>query len=86
MQPTNRPFITPEIIERFAAYYSANPTWGSLHIVLDDLNLETSHVAFCVDWAERYGDVEGKALAEILLSMTRTQRAKIGRRVEQLVP
>jgi len=32
---TNRPTITPEMVEKFARYYQQNPTWGSLHIVMD---------------------------------------------------
>jgi hypothetical protein len=69
----------PEVKDRFRAYYERNPTWGSLHIVLDDGNVETEHVEFCRDWAKREGDAEGEALAEILLRMSQTQRLKLGR-------
>ena len=76
-----RPQLTPELYERFAAYLDKNPTWGSLHIVLDDGNLETHHVEFCVEWARKKGDAEGAALAEILLAMTVAQRGRISRRI-----
>lgn len=77
-----RPTITPELVARFARYYAENPTWGSLHIVLDDLNLADNHVQFCIEWATDHADPEGAELARILLGMTRSQRARIGRKVE----
>lgn len=82
MSDADRPVITPEVIERFAAYYRRHPTWGSLHIVLDDDNLADSHVEFCIGWALGEGDSEGHELACLLRSMTRSQRARIGRRAE----
>jgi hypothetical protein len=72
MKPT-----IPDVVERFAAYYAKNLAWGSLHIVLDDGNVEDSSVKFCIENAQERGDVEGKGLAEILLQMSKTQRAKL---------
>jgi len=80
-----RPQLSDELIEVFAAYYRENPVWGSLHVVLDDRNLARSHVQHCIAWAEQCGDRDGKALGIILLGMTRSQRARIGRRAERLV-
>jgi hypothetical protein len=75
--------ITPELVDRFAAYYELNPTWGSLHIVLDDGNIENGHVEFCVQDALAHGDIEGALLAEILLAMTKSQRGRIGKKAEK---
>lgn len=33
-----KPTITPERIEWFARYYTANPSWGEFHVALDDGN------------------------------------------------
>jgi hypothetical protein len=75
----NKPSVTPELLERFKAYHRDNGAWGSLHIVLDDNNLKDSNVRFCVKFANEEGDSEGEALAEILLTMSKTQRGKIAR-------
>lgn len=84
MEKMDRPSITPEMVERFAAYYTANPTWGSIHIVLDDFNFEDDHVQWCVGWAEDAGDVEGAELARILVSLTKSQRGRLGHKAEAL--
>lgn len=65
--------------ERFRAYHRKNITWGSLHIVLDDLNLEDHSVEFCLSYAKENGDREGAELAEILRKLSRTQRRRIAR-------
>lgn len=67
-------------IPRFQAYLDANPTWGSLHVVLDDGNTEDSHVAWCQEYAAEEGDQEGYELAGLLLQMSETQRIKISRK------
>ena len=70
----------PDVVARFRAYHARpeNITWGSLHIVLDDGNVDTGSVEFCVSWAEEKGDGEGAELARILLRMSRTQRLRLG--------
>lgn len=78
---SGRPTI-PEVVADFARYYADNPTWGSLHIVLDDYNVEDSHVDFCISFAEQKGDTEGLRLAKILRSMSKTQRKKLGHAAE----
>jgi hypothetical protein len=72
----NRPTI-PEVLDRFRAYRWHEPAWGALHIVLDDGNVKNADVRFCIELARERGDEEGRALAEILLTMTRTQRLKL---------
>lgn len=69
----------PDVIERFRAYHATNPVWGSLHIVLEDHNVEDSSVRFCVQYAEQTGDVEGAELARVLLTLSRTQRSRLSR-------
>lgn len=74
----------PQVVARFAAYYGQHPTWGSLHIVLDDGNVRTGDVEFCIQWAEDNGDSEGAELGRILLSMSSTQRRKLPVAVHRL--
>jgi len=71
------------LIDRFVAYHEAplNGAWGSLHIVLDDGNVDDSSVRHCKDWAVERGDAEGAALADILLTMSKTQRHKLPNKV-----
>lgn len=69
----------PDVIDRFKEYHLLNPVWGSLHIVLEDFNVEDSHVQHCIEWAEKEGDTEGVALGKILLQLSKSQRYKIAR-------
>lgn len=69
----------PEVIDRFKEYHACNSAWGSLHVVMDDGNYSDSTVQFCYDYAIQSGDPEGAELAKILLTMSKTQRAKISR-------
>lgn len=69
----------PEVVDRFREYYLSNPAWGSLHIVLEDDNVLDHHVEWCIEYAEKEGDVEGMELAKILLTMSKSQRLKISR-------
>lgn len=73
MKPT-----IPDVIARFRAYHAEYLAWGSLHIVLDDNNVDDDSVAFCKAWALEHGDAEGAALADILATMSKTQRRKLG--------
>lgn len=68
----------PQVKDRFLAYLTKHPTWGSLHIVLDDGNIENCHVTWCIKYAQERGDTEGAELGKILLSMSETQRRKLG--------
>lgn len=74
--PDGRPTI-PEVVADFEAYHLREPVWGSMHIVLDDDNVEDSSVQFCIDYAREKGDAEGERLARILLTMSRTQRLRL---------
>lgn len=72
----------PEVIDRFRAYKALpqNACWGSLHIVLDDNNINDCHVQFCIDYARERGDTEGEELGKLLLQMSKTQRLKLSDR------
>ena len=65
------------MIEPCRAYYGEHAAGGSLHIVLDDGNLEDHNVDFCIEYAEKEGDGAGLALARLIRSASRTQRQKL---------
>lgn len=69
----------PKLIEECKKYYKLpnNSVGGSLHIVLDDGNLEDSHIKYCIGYAKENGDSEGVLLGQILLKATKTQRKKL---------
>lgn len=69
----------PEVLPLVRGYYSKNPVGGNLHVVLDDGNVDDSHVRFCIDQASAAGDTEGLRLGMLLLRMSRTQRKKLSR-------
>lgn len=73
---TEKPTV-PEVLPLVNAYYKTHPVGGSLHIVLDDCNVDDGHVEFCLNWAIEEDDAEGEALARILLRMSKTQRKKL---------
>lgn len=76
-----RKLTVPEVLPMAQAYCAkdGNGAGGNLHIVLDDDNLETHFVEFCLEQAEREGDEDGAVLARALLLMSRTQRGKVAR-------
>jgi hypothetical protein len=74
----NKPTI-PEVAPVIAAYVKkpGNDMGGSLHIVLDDGNIESHHVEFCRNYARDQGDEDGEKLAELLLQMSASQRRRL---------
>lgn len=72
MKPT-----IPDVVERFSEYVRNHPNGGSLHIVLEDGNIDTESVMWCINYASVHGDVEGEALGRVLLTMSKTQRNKL---------
>lgn len=72
--------ISQEVIQQFKAYHKLYPAWGSLHIVLEDLNINTSHVEFCIEQAIKDKDRKGLKLAKMLKQMSKTQRTKVARK------
>jgi len=75
----NRKPTIPEVIERFRAYHSLHPVWGSLHVVMEDGNFADCHVRYAIGLARYDGDAEGACLGQILLRMSKTQRSKLSR-------
>ena len=69
----------PEVRDRFVAYYRKHPTWGVLHIILEDFNVSDSDVRWCIEHAKEIGDRDGAELGSILLQMSKTQRMKMAR-------
>jgi hypothetical protein len=70
----------PEVLPLVRAYYEkpGNSVGGNLHIVLEDGNVDDSHVRACLEWAQAAGDADAVALATLLLRMSRTQRRRLG--------
>lgn len=68
--------VAPLVREFYAM--PSNGAGGSLHIVLDDGNVEDSHVDFCIQFAIEREDPFGKWLARVLRLMSTTQRKKLG--------
>ncbi len=64
-------------VKRLVDRYYARPgngAGGSLHVVLDDNNLETSTVLWCAEYATERGDWSGARLARIIALLSMTQR------------
>lgn len=61
----------------FIQYGERNIGWGSLHIVMDDGNLEDSNIQFCLDYALEEGDWDGVVLAYFLLKQSYEDREKL---------
>ncbi len=76
MKPT-----IPEVLPVVHDYYAkpGNGQGGSLHIVLDDGNVDDGNVVFCRQWAVDHHDPDGVRLADLLLRMSTTQRRKLSR-------
>lgn len=78
----SRPTV-PEVLLHARAYYAkpGNGVGGNLHLVLDNRNVTDDHVRYCLERAEAEGDIDGAALAKMLLQMTKTQRLKLASQV-----
>lgn len=76
-----RKLTVPEVKPLVAAYIAlpGNSCGGSLHIVLDDENVDDCHVEFCIGYAQRCNDTAGYILALILMTMSKTQRCKLAK-------
>lgn len=76
---TNTKITVPQLIEECKKYYSlpGNSVGGSLHIVLDDENIQDEHIEYCIKYAEECGDAEGVRLGKLLLKASMTQRKQL---------
>lgn len=81
-KPRDRPTV-PEVGERVREYLAKADNWngGNLHITLADQNETDDDIRWCRDRASERGDVDGMALADVLLQLTRTQRRRVCRTV-----
>lgn len=64
-------------VEDCRRYYMQHAAGGSLHIVLDDGNIDDRHVSFCITWAIEHDDPEGAALGVKLYMLSERQRKKL---------
>ena len=60
-------------------YYLDHPTGGSLHIVLDDGNIEDDDVEFSINHARGENDHLGELIGLLMLQLSKTQRLKVYR-------
>jgi hypothetical protein len=75
-----KPRITvPDALPLVRRYYAlpGNGSGGSLHIVLDECNVEDGNIDWCMKRAEENSDHAGQALALVLRRMSKTQRRKL---------
>ena len=66
----------PEVRPLIDAYYALpwNGAGGELHVVLDDGNVERSHIQWCLDNAQQ---AETIALCRVLLMLSGSQRRRM---------
>jgi len=67
------------VMEKVRAYHFDNPTFGSLHVVLDAGNLDRENVSFCAGWAAAKTDNDAIELIDYLRLMTAEQRRRVYR-------
>jgi hypothetical protein len=66
-----------DLIEEFYNLREKNSCGGNLHIVLDDDNVETYHISSCIDSCIEDNDIDGIALASLLLQFGEADRLRI---------
>jgi len=61
------------------AFYEldGNGAGGSLHVVLDDGNLEDDNIKYCIKYAQERADHTAELLGQVLLQMSPTQRRRV---------
>jgi len=69
-----------EIMPLVMKLYEKSCVGCCLHIVLDDGNIEDSHVKFCIEEAKKQGHEDCLELANKLLLMSKTQRHELYKR------
>lgn len=67
-----------ELLSKFKSV-EGNGVGGTLHIILDDLNVEDRNVWWCLEYAKSKGDELGAELAREMVAMSKTQRLKLCR-------
>jgi hypothetical protein len=76
---TGRKPTVPEVAPLAVAFRElpGNTAGGTLHIFLDDGNIDDRSIAWCAEYAREIQDEDAVALAHVLLKMSKTQRRKI---------
>ena len=78
--------IWKDILQDTWRYYNLDPSYdnqpgnaagGSLHIILDDGNIEDNSVQYCIQYAIEHKDRPGENLARKLLLLSWRQRARL---------
>ena len=71
--------IAKEVLAGVISYLrkEGNGEGGGLHIVLADRNISDKFVQWCIDECIANGDLDGRAIGEQLLLLSKTQRLKI---------
>ena len=64
-----------------STYHAKELAWGSLHIALEDGNLEDSHIDFCINYAIETNDKDGLMLASVLRRLSLEDREILYRRL-----
>jgi hypothetical protein len=81
----DEPATVDELIKLCNAWYrlEGNEVGGSLHLVLDDDNIEDEHVAFCIGWAIEHDDAAGAALGMVLRCISEEDRRAVVERINR---
>ena len=74
--------MTPSLTDQqfqhmLSVYHDRNPGWGSLHIAMDDGNLETYHLEHCMEFAMEDNDPEGCLLAYVISQLSPQDRYEL---------
>lgn len=66
-----------DAIRRIKPYYEANPGGGTLHVALDDGNMDAGNILDCWHYAKEEGDKAAQDLIEMLLDMSVDERYEL---------
>ena len=66
-----------EIVGRIEAYRASLPTYGPLHIAMQDERLETGDIQTCLEYAIKDDDEKAAEIARMLLPLSLEQRQAI---------
>lgn len=70
-----------DVLSLAKGYYLENATGGNLHVVLDDGNLEFSHIEFCRGEALKNDDPTGIKICNMLFRLNEAQRQEVYERL-----
>lgn len=69
--------ISEKLLADIRSYYHYNAAGGSLHIVLDDGNIEDSSVRWCYEFAKKEKDLPAVRIAKQLLTLSVAERQEL---------